>query len=279
MTDCKGNRETSTLSIQDKRKQILRAVADAKKAISSSLSAAAVEGGASVPQKSAESRALKRSLSPSPVSNRRAHSNSPKRPRSTSPIEASPVKKKKRPKLVSVKTREVSVCVHVFFVFLSLDLDVNAYCDLISLYTCVCLYVCVCVWFQGTPPLVKLIKLEEDAESANAKDKKKKKKDESGPLKKSHLQLDDLPPELLPKHQERIKKKVRLCVYDCLCICACACPCVCVCVCMFVCVCVYVCVCVCMFVCVCVCVCVYYLIHVHVHIFFPQLNILLSGIT
>jgi hypothetical protein len=66
---------------------------------------------------------------------------------------------------------------------------------------------------QAIPPPVKVIKLEQDAESADIKDKKKKKKkkkkDESVPLmKKSQLQLDDLPPELLPKHQECIKKKV-----------------------------------------------------------------------
>ena len=35
-----------------------------------------------------------------------------------------------------------------------------------------------------------------------------KDKVESKPLKKSHLQLDDLPPELLPKHQELILKQV-----------------------------------------------------------------------
>lgn len=68
------------------------------------------------------------------------------------------------------------------------------------------------VCFQDIPPPVKQIKLEPDAESADVKDKKKKKKKkgESVPLKKSQLQLDDLPPELLPKHQERIKKKVHL---------------------------------------------------------------------
>ena len=35
-----------------------------------------------------------------------------------------------------------------------------------------------------------------------------KDKVETKPLKKSHLQLDDLPPELLPKHQELILKQV-----------------------------------------------------------------------
>ena len=73
---------------------------------------------------------------------------------------------------------------------------------------CVCVCVCVCVYYQGTPPPAKQMKHENDAESANVKAKKKKKS--AGPLKKSHLQLDDLPPELLPKHQERIKIKVRV---------------------------------------------------------------------
>jgi hypothetical protein len=107
VTDGKGSSETPALSIQDRRKQILRQVTSKKKAISSGLSTAAVDGV--VPQKS---QSLKRSLSPSPVSNRRAHSKSPKRPRSTSPIENSPVKNRKRPvqKLVSVsvKAQEVS---------------------------------------------------------------------------------------------------------------------------------------------------------------------------
>ena len=111
VTGDKGSSETPALSIQDRRKQILRQVASKKKAISSSLSAAAVDDSvASVPQQQ-KSQSLKRSLSPSPVSNRRAHSKSPKRPRSTSPIENSPIKKRKRPvqKLISVtmKTQEV----------------------------------------------------------------------------------------------------------------------------------------------------------------------------
>ena len=217
MTDSKGNCEAPALSIQDRRKQILRQVADRKKAISSSLSVAAVEDIASVTQKSMESRPLKRSLSPSPVSGRRSHSKSPKRPRSTSPIENSPVKKRKRPtqKLVSVsmKTQEVSA---FFFSSLSLDLtyNIHPYYDLIS-YTFV--YMCVCV-FQDIPPPVKLMKLEQDAKLTEVKEKKKKKKKkgESGPLKESHLQLDDLPPELLPTHQERIKKKVCLCMRVCV---------------------------------------------------------------
>ena len=113
MTGGKGSNEMPVLSIQDRRKQILRQVTSKKKAISSSLSAAAVDGDvASVPRQQ-KSQSLKRSLSPSPVSNRRAHSKSPKRPRSTSPIETnSPVKKRKRPiqKLISasVKAQEVS---------------------------------------------------------------------------------------------------------------------------------------------------------------------------
>ena len=82
--------------------------------------------------------------------------------------------------------------------------------DLISC-TIYLLYLYLCVCFQDIPPPVKQIKVEPDAESADVKDKKKKKKKkcESVALKKSQLQLDDLPPELLPKHQERIKIKVQ----------------------------------------------------------------------
>ena len=67
---------------------------------------------------------------------------------------------------------------------------------------CVCVCVCVCV-LQGTPPPVKKIKLEV-VENESMDDSKK-----PVPIKKSHLNLDDLPPELLPKHQECIKKQVR----------------------------------------------------------------------
>ena len=86
---------------------------------------------------------------------------------------------------------------------------------------------------QATLPPTKKIKLEtvENSETASNDEAKK-----PVPIKRSHLNLDDLPPELLPKHQECIKKQVCVCV--CVCVCACVCVCVCVCVraCVFVCV-------------------------------------------
>lgn len=113
MTAKKGNGEAPSLSIQDRRKQILRQVSDKKKAISSSLSSSASDEVASLP---VEPKILKRSLSPSPVSSRRAHSKSPKRPRSTSPIGDSPKKKRKKAvRFVNAESQEVS------FVYLPLQ--------------------------------------------------------------------------------------------------------------------------------------------------------------
>lgn len=49
------------------------------------------------------------------------------------------------------------------------------------------------------------------------------------PIKSTHLELDDVPPELLPKHHECILKRVRVsacvsaCVHDCLCSSLCVC--------------------------------------------------------
>ena len=226
VTDGKGNHEPpGPLSIQDRRKQILRQVTDKKNAISTSLSAAPEDGATRklprIPKKSKEMLAGKRSLSPNPVSNRRAHSKSPKRPRSTSPMEDSPRKKRKKAaKAVGAKSQEVSFLL--------------PYCDVVSSNSCICTNVCMyfqvsppllkqiklekdaesAVYFQPIPPPVKRIKLEKDAKSANIKDSKK-----DIPLKKSQLQLDDLPPELLPKHQERIKKKV--CLLVCVCVSVC----------------------------------------------------------
>ena len=42
-------------------------------------------------------------------------------------------------------------------------------------------------------------------------------------IKSTHLQLDDVPPELLPKHHEFILKRVRVCGCVCVCVCMCAC--------------------------------------------------------
>ena len=61
---------------------------------------------------------------------------------------------------------------------------------------------------QATPPPEKRLKLEEsvNAESANIKNQSEKSA-KPVPLKEAHLKLDDIPPELLRKHQERIKKQ------------------------------------------------------------------------
>ena len=48
--------------------------------------------------------------------------------------------------------------------------------------------------------------------SAKMKDKAKDEERKPVPLKVAHLNLDDIPPELLPKHQERLKKQVRISV-------------------------------------------------------------------
>lgn len=82
---------------------------------------------------------------------------------------------------------------------------------------------------QAVPPAVKRVKLDivsslsnssvpevsSDSEPdlmidvpENDSTSVSKEKVETKPLKKSHLQLDDLPPELLPKHQELILKQV-----------------------------------------------------------------------
>ena len=41
------------------------------------------------------------------------------------------------------------------------------------------------------------------------------------PIKSTHLQLDDVPPELLPKHHECMLKRVCACVRVCVCVCVC----------------------------------------------------------
>lgn len=61
---------------------------------------------------------------------------------------------------------------------------------------------------QATPPPEKRIKLE-NAEFANNRDKDDNER-KPVPLKEAHLNLDDIPPELLPKHQERLKKQARM---------------------------------------------------------------------
>lgn len=68
------------------------------------------------------------------------------------------------------------------------------------------------------------------------------------PIKSTHLQLDDVPPELLPKHHECILKRVRVSA----CVSACVCMTVCVAVCMSV----SVSVCVCTYTWACMCVAV-----------------------
>ena len=115
VTNSKGNKESPFLSIQDRRKQILRQVTDKKKAISTSLSAGPADASPTaslprIPKKSRDASAPKRSLSPSPVSNRRAYSKSPKRPRSSSPMEENTRKKRKKSaaKSASAKQQEVS---------------------------------------------------------------------------------------------------------------------------------------------------------------------------
>lgn len=57
---------------------------------------------------------------------------------------------------------------------------------------------------QDSPPAAKKVKVEVNCEMS-----------ESGAecIKQSHLQLDDLPPELLPVHYENMLKKV-CCVYS-----------------------------------------------------------------
>ena len=86
-----GDSEAAPLSIHDRRKQILQRVKKGKLAMSQ---------GASTEE--ARKTLTKRSLSPNPVSNRRAHSKSPKRPRSTSPIATDDKVSKKKKKHLKV---------------------------------------------------------------------------------------------------------------------------------------------------------------------------------
>ena len=58
---------------------------------------------------------------------------------------------------------------------------------------------------KDTPP-AKRIKVEKESNG----NKKSSSDKYSEPIKKSHLQLDDLPPELLPKHHENMLKRVSI---------------------------------------------------------------------
>lgn len=104
--------ETPPLSIHDKRRRILEKV-KTDKMVAMGINAASEDGQKKLTK-------VKRSLSPNPVSNRRVHSKSPQRPRSTSPVvmEGSPRKKNKKPVKGAVpvsggkhpKPQEVSLC-------------------------------------------------------------------------------------------------------------------------------------------------------------------------
>ena len=169
-------------SIRDKRRQILEQVKSHKMA-AMGLSTMTEEGEKRLTK-------TKRSVSPNPVSRRQVHSKSPQRPRSTSPVimEDSAHKKNKRTSKGGIpvdrgkhlKPQEVSLCVAIAYY--------HAWPDFL---------------LQATPPPEKRIKLE-DTKSAKVKDEERK----PFPLKEAHLNLDDIPPELLPKHQERLKKQV-----------------------------------------------------------------------
>ena len=113
----KNNNEASSLSIRDRRMQILKRVKTDK--IAMSLSAASADDKAA-------GKSIKRSLSPTPVSKRRkAGSKSPQRPRSTSPSmammgEDGTHKNKKRNKNLKVsfaipekRIREIEVSSHL----------------------------------------------------------------------------------------------------------------------------------------------------------------------
>ena len=118
---------------------------------------------------------------------------------------------------------------------------------------CVC--VCVCVLQVEQPPPEKKPKVKEDATAATSLVNEDvgvadvaEDDDVIPKIKSYHLNLDDIPVELLPTHQEKIMKQVcapllhemprELAAFPCVCACvrACVCVCACACVCMHACV-------------------------------------------
>lgn len=109
--------EALPLSIRDKRRQILMQV-KSDKMVAMGLSTMTEEGEKKLTK-------TKRSLSPNPISSRRAHSKTPQRPRSTSPVvmEDNTHKKNKRTPKGGIpvdrgkhlKPQEVSLCVTIAY--------------------------------------------------------------------------------------------------------------------------------------------------------------------